>query len=71
MTTMQSHLPETFRPVTMASGILCNVARGPDRVALICGERSLTFGQLTDRIERVASLGLGLGLRPGDRAAIV
>jgi acyl-CoA synthetase (AMP-forming)/AMP-acid ligase II len=71
MTTRDAALPETFRPVTMASGILCNVARGPDRVALICGERSLTFGQLADRIERVASLGLGLGLRPGDRAAIV
>jgi len=64
-------LPDTFRPITMASGIRCNLARGPDRVALICGDRQLTYGQLVDRIDRVAAMGLGLGLRPGDRAAIV
>jgi acyl-CoA synthetase (AMP-forming)/AMP-acid ligase II len=64
-------LPDTFRPITMASGIRCNLARGPGRVALICADRSLTYGQLVDRIARVGSLGLALGLRPGDRAAIV
>jgi long-chain acyl-CoA synthetase len=66
-----SVLPATFRPMTMASGIRCNMARGRDRVALICGGRSLTFGQLVDRIERVSALGLGLGLGLSDRAAIV
>ena len=55
----------------MASGIRTNLARDPGKVALICGDRTLTYAQLVDRIGRVASLGVGLGLRKGDRAAIV
>lgn len=65
-------LPATFRPVTMAAGIKTSVARRPQKVALICGDRHLTYAQLVERIEKVSALALhGLGLRPGDRAAIV
>ncbi len=64
-------LPDTFRHVTMAAGIRTSMARGPGKTALICGDRSLNYAQLVDRIDRVASLATGLGLRPGDRAAIV
>ena len=64
-------LPATYRGMTMASGIRANLARSPGKDALICGERRLTFAQLVDRIDRVASLAMGLGLRLGDRAAIV
>ena len=64
-------LPATYRPMTMASGIRMNLARGPDKVALICAGRQLTYGQLVDRIDKVASLAIGLGLQKGDRAAIV
>ena len=64
-------LPATYRPMTMASGIRANTSRGPDKVALICGDRQLTYAQLVDRIDRVASLAIGLGLGKGDRAAIV
>ena len=64
-------LPETFRHVTMASGIRCSLARDPGKTALICAGRTLTYAQLVDRIDRVASLAAGLGLAPGDRAAIV
>ena len=64
-------LPDTFRHVTMASGIRCSMARAPGKTALICGEGRLSYAQLVDRIDRVAALAGGLGLRPGDRAAIV
>ena len=64
-------IPATYRPMTMASGIRMNLAREPDKVALICGGRQLTYAQLVQRIDKVASLALGLGLRKGDRAAIV
>ncbi len=65
-------LPATFRPVSMASGIKTSMASRPDKVALICGDRRLTFAQLVDRMDRVSALAMGgLGLRPGDRAAIV
>jgi long-chain acyl-CoA synthetase len=64
-------LPPTYQAMTMASGIRMNVARAPGKTALICGERHLTYAQLIDRIDRVASLALALGLQKGDRAAIV
>jgi long-chain acyl-CoA synthetase len=64
-------LPATFQSVTMASGIRMNAFRNPGKTALICGDRHLTFARLSDRIGRVAAMAVGLGLRPGDRAAIV
>lgn len=65
-------LPETFRPVTVASGIRASLARDPEKAALVCGGRRLTYTRLVERIDRVAALAIdGLGLRPGDRAAIV
>lgn len=65
-------LPATFRPMTMASGIRACALREPNKVALICDDRALTYHQLVDRIDRVAALSLyRFGLRKGDRAAIV
>ncbi len=52
-------------------GIRCNVARDPGKTALICGARTLTYGQLIDRIDLVCAMAVGLGLKPGDRAAII
>ena len=71
MTAAIQMLPETFRPMTMASGIRCAMHRSPNKVALICAERSLTYTRLVDRIDRVCALAAGLGLAAGDRAAIV
>jgi long-chain acyl-CoA synthetase len=64
-------LPANFRPVTMASGIRMNATRTPNKTALLCAGRTLTYAQLVDRIDRVAAMAMGLGLQPGDRAAIV
>jgi acyl-CoA synthetase (AMP-forming)/AMP-acid ligase II len=68
---MMPPLPDTFRHITMAAGIRACVARGPNKPALICGTRSLSYAQLVDRIDRVGALAGGLGLQPGDRAAII
>ena len=42
----------------------------PDRQAVVCGDRSLTYFQLDERSNRLANALLGLGLRKGDRVAV-
>ena len=66
-----STLPTTYRNVTVSTGIRTSLARNPKKVALFCGERKLTYRQLVDRIDRVATmLRDGMGLSVGDRIAI-
>jgi long-chain acyl-CoA synthetase len=57
--------------MTMSGGIRSSLARNPAKPAILCDGRCLSFAQLVERIDRVVSLAAGLGLRPGDRAAIV
>jgi amino acid adenylation domain-containing protein len=45
--------------------------RLPDKVALICGEDRLTYGQLDHQAGRLAQRLLGLGVRRQDRVAIL
>lgn len=42
-----------------------------DRVAVIDGDRTFTYGQLWDRALRMAGLVRDLGVRPGDRVAVL
>ncbi|MFO7589755.1 MAG: AMP-binding protein [Acidimicrobiia bacterium] len=42
----------------------------PDRDALICGDRRITWGAFSDRSGRLASHLWDLGVRPGDKVAI-
>jgi len=56
----------------MAGGVRAAMCRAPDKVAYVQGERARTYGQLVERIDRIATAMLGgLGLRPGDHAAII
>jgi long-chain acyl-CoA synthetase len=72
LATRPAALPANYQVMTMGSGIRKSVARNPNKVALICGERFLTYTQLVERMDRVTALASGaLGLRPGERAAIV
>ncbi|GAA2073500.1 long-chain fatty acid--CoA ligase [Actinomadura alba] len=41
----------------------------PDRTALVFEERSWTYGELYERVTRLAHVLRGLGVRPGDRVA--
>jgi long-subunit acyl-CoA synthetase (AMP-forming) len=45
--------------------------RWPDRIALIDGERRWSFRELYERATRLARAFAGVGLRPGDRVAVV
>ncbi len=45
-------------------------AVAPDREAIVCGDRRLTFAELDERAARLASHLHGVGLRPGDKVAI-
>jgi fatty-acyl-CoA synthase len=42
----------------------------PEREAVVCGDRRLSFGEFDDRAERLASHLFAAGLRPGDKVAI-
>src|SRR5213079_3364822 len=48
-----------------------NAALHPNKVALICGERSLTYAELNARANRVANELKSLGVMAGDRVAIM
>ncbi|HET7465897.1 MAG TPA: AMP-binding protein [Candidatus Dormibacteraeota bacterium] len=63
-------LPERFN-----IGTACTDDMPPERLALIHtwdgGERSYTFGEITELTNRAANAMLGLGLQRGDRIAVV
>src|SRR6478735_7522735 len=42
----------------------------PDRVALTCAGRSMTYGELNRQAERVAAVLAGMGIAPGDHVAL-
>ncbi len=47
------------------------VQQHPDKVALRCGRRSVTFRALADRVARLAGALQRLGMAPGDRVAML
>jgi acyl-CoA synthetase (AMP-forming)/AMP-acid ligase II len=47
------------------------VGHYPERVAVKHGPRALTYRELGDQVNRLANAFLGLGLRPGDRVALL
>jgi long-chain acyl-CoA synthetase len=55
----------------MPSGLLAHGRLQPATVALVHGERSRTYGELDDRARRGAHVLRGLGVRRGDRMAIM
>jgi 3-oxocholest-4-en-26-oate---CoA ligase len=46
-------------------------ALAPDRIALVCGDRRLTFAEFDARAERLAHVLRAAGLEPGDKVAIM
>jgi long-chain acyl-CoA synthetase len=43
----------------------------PEQLALVCGDRTLTYGQLHDRANRLGGALLAAGLGPGDRLGLL
>lgn len=55
-------------PINAAALLLA--ATDPSRIALICGEQQLSYGELRNRVACAAAVWHARGLRPGDRVAI-
>ncbi|MEO3756631.1 amino acid adenylation domain-containing protein, partial [Streptomyces sp. B6B3] len=55
---------------TAVEAFAAQVAARPDATAVIAGENSWTYAELDARTNRLARHLLGLGLAPGDRAAV-
>lgn len=65
-------LPFSFRHLSIADGIRAAAERAPGKLAYRHGERTRTYADLVDRIDRVTAAITGdLGLREGDHGAIV
>ena len=56
---------------TVAGAYIAAAARGPDEPALRDERISLTFGQVDERTDRLANALAGLGVRAGDRIALM
>ena len=60
------------RSMLISDGIRAAAARTPEKIAIIEGDRRLTYRQLVERIDRVSNLAhSGFGLRHGDFASIL
>ena len=44
-----------FRSLTVSDGIRAAAGREPTKIALSCGDNKLTYGQLVNRMDRVAT----------------
>jgi acyl-CoA synthetase (AMP-forming)/AMP-acid ligase II len=65
-------LPGGFTHLTLGRLVRASAARAPDKTALICADKQLTYRQLVRRMNQVAALARhGWGLQPGDRVALL
>jgi fatty-acyl-CoA synthase len=56
---------------TLRDGFKGNVTRWPDRIAVICGERSYTYAELDARANQLAHFLAHLGVREGDTVGLL
>ena len=64
-------LPRRAAQLSLNGLFLDQVARHPDRVAMACGDRQWTYRELGERVQRLAHQLTALGLRTGDRIALL
>jgi long-chain acyl-CoA synthetase len=55
----------------IAARLRLTAERYPDRPALICGDETVTYGQLHERVDRATAALQELGVAPGDRVALI
>jgi long-chain acyl-CoA synthetase len=55
----------------MTYGLAANAAAAPERMALVCGARRLTYGELDRLVNRVAHVLSARGVGPGGRVALL
>ena len=64
-------LTQPATPVSIPVVFAAQVARTPEAVALVCGERSLTYRELEEAANRLAHLLAGQGVGPGECVALL
>ncbi|MDP3538039.1 MAG: amino acid adenylation domain-containing protein [Azonexus sp.] len=57
--------PELIRHEVLADLFEASARRNPAQTALVCGERSLSYGELDELADRVAARLINAGVRPG------
>ena len=55
----------------LTAGLHRSVQRHPEKIAIVSGDRRQTYAELTERVARTASALRAIGLKKGDRLAIV
>jgi long-chain acyl-CoA synthetase len=60
-----------YRPLLLSGGLHASAERTPRKVALVCGPVSRTYAELAQRVRRACGGAIALGLRQGDRVAIL
>lgn len=55
----------------LTAGLHRSIQRHPEKIAIVSGDRRQTYAELTQRVARTASALRALGLKKGDRLAIV
>ena len=64
--------PDSFRSLTVSSGLRAAALRDPGKTALIMGKEARTYASVVQNVNRIANLALHhLGLGPGRNAAII
>lgn len=63
--------PASYRSLDIGSGVRVNAQRFPDKEAVRQGDRSLTYGALASRMNRVTHASAAAGLGPETNAAIL
>ena len=58
-------------PLLLSAGLHASALRWPGKVALRCDEREFTYGELSQRVARVAGALRAAGIQRGDRIAII
>jgi acyl-CoA synthetase (AMP-forming)/AMP-acid ligase II len=61
----------TYRPLLLSGGLHASAGRTPGKAALLCQGVTRSYGELSERVRRVAGAAVAAGLRPGDRVAVV
>ena len=64
-------LPFTFQHLSLTGGLRSAVERNPTKTALRLGDKTRTYGELMERIDKITAAFIGdLGLSFGDHGAI-
>lgn len=60
-----------YRKLLLSGGLHASAARSPGKPAIICDQATRTYGELADRVRRIAGGARALGLAKGARAAVL